>query len=59
MFALQILSEEGPNTELAFLLWWVLGFFFMMVVIGWLASRSKKPEAEPGHAEGKHEEHNH
>lgn len=59
MFALQLLSEEGPNTELAFLLWWGLGFFFLMVIIGWLVSRNKKPESEPVHTEHKHEEHKH
>ena len=47
MFVLQILSEEGPNTELAWLLWGVLGFLFLMIVIGWLASRNKKPDAAP------------
>lgn len=56
MFVLSLLSEEGPNTELAFLLWWVLGFFFLMVVIGWLVSRNKKPGAEPVHAEHKRDD---
>lgn len=58
MLFMKLLSEEGPNTELAPLLWWVLGFFFLMVVIGWLSSRSKKPVEEPVHvhAEPKHED---
>jgi hypothetical protein len=43
MFALRLLSEEVPNTELAWLLWWVLGFFFLMVVIGWWQSGRDKP----------------
>jgi hypothetical protein len=50
MFALNLLSEEGPNTELAWLLWWVLGFFFLMVVIGWWQSGKKKPAEAPIHA---------
>ncbi len=63
MFALLLLSEEGPNTELAWLLWVTLGFFALMVVIGWLASRNQKP-AEPtvqahAHEEHAHEEHAH
>jgi large subunit ribosomal protein L17 len=59
---MQLLSEEGPNADLAGLLWGVLIFFFLMVVIGWWTSRNKKPEAEPvpaghGHtAEHKHED---
>jgi len=43
MLALMLLSEEGPNTELAWLLWVALGFFLLMVVIGWLVSRNQKP----------------
>ena len=59
MFALRLLSEEGPNMELAYLLWWVLGFFFLMVVIGWLVSRSKKPTGESMRVEPMHDEHKH
>ncbi|MEW5940100.1 MAG: hypothetical protein AB1750_10585 [Chloroflexota bacterium] len=50
MYILRFLSEEGPNTELAGLLWGALIFFFLMVVVGWLASKNKKPEDEPAHA---------
>jgi hypothetical protein len=35
-----MLSEEGPNTSLSWILWVTLGFFFLMVVVGWLVSRS-------------------
>jgi hypothetical protein len=58
MFMLNLLSEEGPHTELAWLLWVALGFFFLMVVIGWLVSRNRKPveAAQPVHAEHKHED---
>jgi len=41
MLFLQFISEEVPNTELGWLLYVALGFFFLMVVIGWLASRRK------------------
>ena len=50
MFALNVLSEEGPNTELAGLLWWVLGFFLLMIVIGWWQSTKNKPAESPIHA---------
>ena len=58
MLLMKLLSEEGPNAELAYLLWWVLGFFFLMVVIGWLVSRNKKPNevAVRAHADVKHED---
>jgi hypothetical protein len=56
MLFMKLLSEEGPNTELAFLLWWGLGFFFLMVVIGWLVSRNKKPTEPAAHEGHKHED---
>jgi len=56
MFVVRLFTEEGPNTELAFLLWWVLGFFFLIVIIGWLVSRNKKPVVESVHADHKHED---
>jgi large subunit ribosomal protein L17 len=59
MFALQFLSEEGPNTELVGLLLVVLGIFFLIVIIGWLASRNQKPAAAPVQVEHSHEEHKH
>lgn len=39
---IQLLSEEIPNTELNWLLYLALGFFFLMVIVGWLVSRRKK-----------------
>lgn len=56
MFVLSLLSEEGPNTELAWILWVGLLFFFLMVVIGWLVSRNKQPAAEHVHVEHKQED---
>ena len=38
MFAVQFLSEAGPNTELVWFLWALLGFVFLMVAVGWLTS---------------------
>jgi predicted flap endonuclease-1-like 5' DNA nuclease len=39
--ALSLLLQEGPNASLSWLLWVVLGFFLLMVVVGWLTSRNK------------------
>jgi hypothetical protein len=48
VYALNLMLQEGPNTSLSWLLWVALGFFFLMVVVGWLASRNKgsQPEAQ-------------
>jgi hypothetical protein len=58
MVFMKLLSEEGPNTELAWLLWVALGFFALMVVIGWWQSGKKKPADVPvrAHEEEKHED---
>ena len=39
MFVRMILQEAGPNTELAWLFYLFLGFFLLMVIVGWLTSR--------------------
>jgi hypothetical protein len=36
MLAMYSLQEAGPNTDLVWLLFVVLGFFLVIVVIGWL-----------------------
>ena len=41
MLFMKLFSEGIPNTELSWLLYVALGFFFLMVVIGWLVSRKK------------------
>jgi predicted flap endonuclease-1-like 5' DNA nuclease len=42
MHSLQLFLQEGnPNTSLSWLLWVAFGFFFLMVVVGWLTSRNK------------------
>ena len=62
MLAMKLLDEAGPNTEMSWLLYVVLGFFFLMVIVGWWASRrmGEQPEVphEPAthHVEAQHEE---
>ena len=56
MLFMKLLSEEGPNTELAYLLWWAFGFFFLMVIVGWIVSLRQKPADAAVHAEHKHED---
>src|SRR5688572_3530812 len=38
MYASILLEEAGPNTELSWLLFLVLGFFLLMVLVGWWVS---------------------
>ena len=61
MFAMKLLEEAGPNTELSWLLYWFLGFFFLMVVVGWWASSRKGeqvavPQDAVSHSHVVHEE---
>ncbi len=44
MSALSVLLQEGPDTSLSWLLWVVLGIFFLIVVIGWLVTRNRGSE---------------
>jgi len=46
VYALNLLIQEGPDTSLAWLLWVALGFFVLMVLIGWWASRNKGEQVE-------------
>ena len=46
MYALNLLSEEGPNTSMSWLLWVVLGIFVVIVLVGWWVSRNKGEQAE-------------
>ena len=57
MFAIVLFEEAGPNTELGWLLYVFLGFFLLMVIIGWLVSRPKavQPHVSPA-THGQHEE---
>lgn len=45
MYAIRFLAEEGPNTELSWLLFAALGFFLLMIVVGWLTSRGNGGQA--------------
>jgi hypothetical protein len=38
---LSLLIQEGPNSSLSWLLWVVLGFFLLMVIVGWWVSRNR------------------
>ena len=50
MDAIARFSEETGQNDITWLLWVALGFFAIMVVVGWLVSRKQKPEAEaPAH----------
>ncbi len=42
MSMIQVFAEAGPDTSLAWVLWLALGFFFLMVVVGWAVSRGKQ-----------------
>lgn len=46
MFLVRLSEEAGPNTELLWLLLVALGFFFLMVIVGWLTSLRKGSEPE-------------
>jgi DNA polymerase/3'-5' exonuclease PolX len=45
MFA-SFLAAEGPNTELLWLLYAGLAFFFLVIVVGWLTSLGKQERVE-------------
>lgn len=59
MFAFHRITEGGPNTSLSWLLWLALGFFFLIVIIGWLVGRREQAsppteverETRKGHGE--------
>lgn len=49
MYAIRFLAEEGPNTELSWLLFVALGFFLLIIIVGWLTSNRSKEQAEVAH----------
>lgn len=54
MWAIGLLEETQGGAGVTWLLWVALGFFALMVVVGWLSSRNQKPEDEPGQAHPEH-----
>lgn len=54
MLALRLLAEggEGPNTELLWLLFSLLGFFVLAILVGWV-SAARKPEPAQAAVEAK------
>ncbi|NJC97464.1 MAG: hypothetical protein C3F07_06585 [Anaerolineales bacterium] len=55
MYAFHFLAEEGPNTEFTWLLLVALGFFLLVVIVGWLTSRRNGGQVEfPQEAHGGH-----
>jgi len=46
MYTIYFLAEEGPNTELSWLLYAALGFFLLIIIVGWLTSRRNEGQAE-------------
>lgn len=49
MYAIRFLAEEGPNTELSWLLFVALGFFLLIIIVGWLTSNRSTEQAEVAH----------
>lgn len=49
MYAVTFLAEEGPNTELSWLLFIALAFFLLMIIVGWLTGRRGGEQAEAAH----------
>ena len=56
MSAMVLLEEAGPNTELGWLLYVFLGFFLLMVIVGWLVSRPKTVQLNVSHETHSHHE---
>ncbi len=42
MLAIGMLEETVGGSDITWLLWVALGFFAVMVVVGWLSSRKQK-----------------
>jgi len=57
MFVLHILESGTEGPDLTWLLWVALGFFVLMVVVGWLVSRNQKPEEPQSQAHDEKEDH--
>ena len=44
MFATILLEEAVPNTELVWILYLLLGFFLLMIVVGWWVSSRNRTD---------------
>lgn len=49
MYAIRFLAEEGPNTELSWLLFIALAFFLLIIIVGWLTSNRSTEQAKAAH----------
>lgn len=56
MFVLHLLSKggEGPNTELLWMLYTGITFFFLVIATGWWSASRKPAEPETRHEEVEH-----
>lgn len=54
MLAMKLLEEAGPNTEMSWLLYALLGFFFLMVIVGWWVSGRMGAQSEVVHEPAVH-----
>lgn len=54
MLAMKLLEEAGPNIEMSWLLFVVLGFFFLMVIVGWWVSSREMKQPEVVHEANVH-----
>lgn len=57
MLAMKLLEEAGPSRELGWLLALFLGFFLLMVIVGWWSSSREGGQAEPAHELASHSQH--
>jgi hypothetical protein len=58
MLAIRLFSETHGGSDITWLLWVALGFFGLMVLVGWLTSRNQKLVAEVDQDHGaEHEKH--
>ena len=44
MLAMILLEETVPNTELAWILYLLMGFFLLMIVVGWWVSSQDRTD---------------
>jgi LPXTG-motif cell wall-anchored protein len=57
MLSIGLLEGTGGGADVTWLLWVALGFFALMVLVGWLSSRRQKPEETEPLPHGTEESH--